>query len=303
MRKTLVLSDGTRERELHLVGRMVVGRDPSCEISHDDSLLSRRHAEFVTTGEMVTVRDLGSRNGVFVNGVRAAVQVLEPGDVVQIGPLRARFVLDEAAETITPEHLDTDRTALIRNAFTIDTDLLEESDLGRGDEDDQEDQDDEDEEVTRLVPAPRMPNPARATRHKAPVAAPRPVDDDEAPTHFMAAPSPKRVAPDPPAWDQASTLAPPVAVAPPPAKVGSSVAIDSRTYVFGLLLVLAGTILAGALVPILVWRRDAVASGVAPMPLGWVALPVAVALIATYVVGSSITRRITRTPAAGHRRR
>jgi pSer/pThr/pTyr-binding forkhead associated (FHA) protein len=87
--RRLVISDGTREREMQLVGRVVVGRDPTCDISHDHSLLSRRHAEFVTTGNDVTVRDLGSRNGVFVNGVKAAERSLSPGDVVQIGPLRA----------------------------------------------------------------------------------------------------------------------------------------------------------------------------------------------------------------------
>jgi pSer/pThr/pTyr-binding forkhead associated (FHA) protein len=90
--KKLVLSDGTRERELHLVGRIVVGRDPSCEISHDDSLLSRRHAEFVTSGNTVSVRDLGSRNGVFVNSVRVDRQQLQQGDLLTIGETQFRFV-------------------------------------------------------------------------------------------------------------------------------------------------------------------------------------------------------------------
>ena len=116
MTKKLVLSDGTRERELHLVGRIVVGRDPACEISHDDSLLSRRHAEFVTSGNTVSVRDLGSRNGVFVNGARASEQTLQPGDIVQIGPLRARFVVDAAPRSMSPEAMDVDRTAVIRTA-------------------------------------------------------------------------------------------------------------------------------------------------------------------------------------------
>ena len=61
--RKLVISDGTRERELQLIGRLVVGRDPGCDLSEDHSLLSRRHAEFVTVGASVTVRDLGSRNG------------------------------------------------------------------------------------------------------------------------------------------------------------------------------------------------------------------------------------------------
>ena len=153
-----MLSDGARERELQLVGRIVVGRDPSCEISHDDSLLSRRHAEFVTEGDLVTVRDLGSRNGVFVNGTRVVERVLEPDDIVQVGPLRARYAMIEAPAQ-DPAEIDSDRTGVIRQVFAGDA-------LDRA----------EDEDATRMVPAPRF-SPAD-----------RGVDSDaEAPTRFIAA--------------------------------------------------------------------------------------------------------------------
>ena len=48
-----------------------IGRDVG-DITVDDSLLSREHAEFVHTGREWIVRDLGSRNGTFVNGARLA---------------------------------------------------------------------------------------------------------------------------------------------------------------------------------------------------------------------------------------
>lgn len=115
MSRKLVITDGTRERELQLIDRLVVGRDPACDISADHSLLSRRHAEFVTVGATVTIRDLGSRNGVFVNGSRTAERALDPGDVVQIGPLRARYLVDDVPLSITPEVLDGDRTAMLLN--------------------------------------------------------------------------------------------------------------------------------------------------------------------------------------------
>jgi len=146
--KRLVLTDGIRERELQLAGRIVVGRDPSCEISHDHALLSRRHAEFLTVGDTVTLRDLGSRLGVFVNGERSMERVLEPGDVVQIGPLRARFVLDDTPTRVMVEAVDGDRTAIIRKVFAageLRPDTL--AGLARAADDD---------EVTRLVPAPRL---------------------------------------------------------------------------------------------------------------------------------------------------
>jgi pSer/pThr/pTyr-binding forkhead associated (FHA) protein len=151
--RKLLINDGTRERELQLVGRLVVGRDPSCDISHDHSLLSRRHAEFATTGQAVTVRDLGSRNGVFVNGNRAAERTLEAGDIVQIGPLRARYVVDDAPVSINPEAVD-DRTAMLRKP---DVAAAISASLPRVLEDTVVPQGPVDEDVTRMVAAPARP--------------------------------------------------------------------------------------------------------------------------------------------------
>src|SRR5262245_9637583 len=112
--KVLVVNDGKRERELLLVERLVVGRDPMCDLSHDDALLSRRHAEFSAEGDEVLVRDLGSRNGLFVNGTRAAERSLKPGDVVQIGPLRVRYLAtDGSVIALEPDDLDVGGTKVV----------------------------------------------------------------------------------------------------------------------------------------------------------------------------------------------
>src|SRR5262245_27479862 len=108
-----MVDDGKRERELLLVERLIVGRDPACDISFDDGLLSRRHAEFVASASAVTVRDLGSRNGIFVNGTRRAEQSLKPGDVVQIGPLRVRYLPDRAATPGASSPADLEGTRMI----------------------------------------------------------------------------------------------------------------------------------------------------------------------------------------------
>ncbi len=50
------------------VGDFVIGRSSSCNLALDDALVSRRHATIHTARESVTVEDLGSRNGVLVNG-------------------------------------------------------------------------------------------------------------------------------------------------------------------------------------------------------------------------------------------
>ena len=54
-------------------GEFVVGRNASCQLSLDDPLVSRRHATFIVHADAVTVEDLGSRNGVSVNGERIGV--------------------------------------------------------------------------------------------------------------------------------------------------------------------------------------------------------------------------------------
>jgi len=65
--------------------RVTVGRDPERDIFLNDMTVSRTHATFERDGAAVTVRDSGSLNGTYVNGVVSDSAVLADGDVVQIG--------------------------------------------------------------------------------------------------------------------------------------------------------------------------------------------------------------------------
>jgi pSer/pThr/pTyr-binding forkhead associated (FHA) protein len=69
----------------------VAGRHPDADIFLDDVTVSRKHAEFVRVGQSFTVRDLGSMNGIFVNGERVEVANLESGSEVLIGKFRLTF--------------------------------------------------------------------------------------------------------------------------------------------------------------------------------------------------------------------
>jgi len=51
-------------------GEVVIGRSASCQLSLDDPLVSRSHAKLTVTVDAVAVEDMGSRNGVRVNGQR-----------------------------------------------------------------------------------------------------------------------------------------------------------------------------------------------------------------------------------------
>ena len=64
-----------------------IGRNETCEIFIDDEDVSRVHAKVVTEGEYVYIQDLGSTNGLLVNGDKIQRQKLQDGDRIQIGNL------------------------------------------------------------------------------------------------------------------------------------------------------------------------------------------------------------------------
>ncbi len=114
MTKKLVVTDQRGERELLLVNGTVVGRDPACDISADDPLLSRRHAEFSVTGRQAFVRDLESRNGVTVNGrSTSGLTLLRDGDLVEIAALSIRFVDDVTPAPTEEDDASDDATIVL----------------------------------------------------------------------------------------------------------------------------------------------------------------------------------------------
>jgi hypothetical protein len=73
--------------------RMIVGRAPNCDCVVPEDCISRKHAQLWRDGERWYVRDLGSRNGTRINGVRVmeAIEVRR-GDRLDLGgaPYRLR---------------------------------------------------------------------------------------------------------------------------------------------------------------------------------------------------------------------
>jgi serine/threonine protein kinase len=71
----------------HLHGdQLSIGRNPDCQIMVEDMNISRHHAELLLTPQGYQIRDLGSKNGTFVNGkLISGVSPLSPGDEVRLG--------------------------------------------------------------------------------------------------------------------------------------------------------------------------------------------------------------------------
>lgn len=72
--------------------RLTVGRDPASGIFLNDITVSRDHAVLTKSGGEVSVEDVGSLNGVYVNGASITRTVLHNGDQVQIGRFQMVFL-------------------------------------------------------------------------------------------------------------------------------------------------------------------------------------------------------------------
>jgi predicted component of type VI protein secretion system len=78
---------------------LLVGRHPECDVRIDLPKVSRRHCCLALAYERVVIKDLGSRNGLRVNGEVVEEARLIHGDEVAIGPLVFRV---EDPETAPP---------------------------------------------------------------------------------------------------------------------------------------------------------------------------------------------------------
>jgi len=92
-RRQALLVGGGRRNVLS-GNRVVIGRSREADIVLQDPNVSRRHAELRREDGAWQVVDLGSTNGIKVNGRRVDHQPLRPGDQVTIGVTDLTFELD-----------------------------------------------------------------------------------------------------------------------------------------------------------------------------------------------------------------
>jgi hypothetical protein len=99
--KLVVEKGPTRVRIIHIRNEeTVIGRQKGCDLRIPSGTVSRRHCVLRYQNDYLTVEDLDSANGTFLNGERiSGKEVVRPGDRLEVGPLvfLAEYQLTQAA--------------------------------------------------------------------------------------------------------------------------------------------------------------------------------------------------------------
>lgn len=98
VRLVVVSGNGTGVEFRLLSDRLIVGRGPGVDFTVDDQAMSRQHAAFEFGDGEFRIRDLGSMNGVRVNGRPVQVAELGHGDRIEIGSQVLQYVVEARDE-------------------------------------------------------------------------------------------------------------------------------------------------------------------------------------------------------------
>lgn len=81
---------------------VLIGRHQECDIQIPSRKISRRHCCLAQVDDHLVVRDLGSTNGIRINGVRVLEGSLQSGDELMIGNIRYQLKWGETGELASP---------------------------------------------------------------------------------------------------------------------------------------------------------------------------------------------------------
>lgn len=97
MPKMIVSIDGVVIKEVQLTkDRTTLGRRPYNDIVIDNLAVSGEHAVIALSGNDVSLEDLNSTNGTYINGKAVKKQLLANNDTVEIGKYKIKFVHEQA---------------------------------------------------------------------------------------------------------------------------------------------------------------------------------------------------------------
>ena len=88
--------------------RLTIGRGAGVDVALDDESVSSQHAALELAGSGFRIRDLGSTNGVKVNGCPVISWDLKHGDRLQIGSLSFQYRVEARKKSAPVHHIDED---------------------------------------------------------------------------------------------------------------------------------------------------------------------------------------------------
>ncbi len=103
MKVKLIMFRGAQRREFDLNAEStIIGRRPECTLRVPTRDVSRQHCEVRVSSTGLSVKDLGSSNGTYVNGKRVAESALAAGDKLRIGPIVFLVQIDGKPPAASP---------------------------------------------------------------------------------------------------------------------------------------------------------------------------------------------------------
>ncbi len=99
--------------------RLLIGRRLTCDISLQYPNISSQHCEMELQNGYWRIQDLGSSNGIKINGERCESKFLFPGDEVSIAKHKFEISYEPDADALPPEEEDPFATSLMEKAGLV----------------------------------------------------------------------------------------------------------------------------------------------------------------------------------------
>lgn len=110
------------------VAEFIIGRSEDAHLRPSSDLISRQHCAIKIDNGRVTVEDLGSRNGTFVNEQQLAEPyVVKVGDVLRVGRLQFEMIVDHVQPGIKKPKVNMVSEAAARSASDVKDENIDES--------------------------------------------------------------------------------------------------------------------------------------------------------------------------------
>ena len=120
----LIRKDGSTKNFSLPSNVTIIGRREDCDLCIPLMVVSRKHCQFSVEDDKLSLRDLGSRNGTFINGTQIEESHINAGDRVQIGPVSFAIQIDgqpvgDSAILKTPKHLSEPEDIVLNQEYSI----------------------------------------------------------------------------------------------------------------------------------------------------------------------------------------